>query len=126
MANAVSKSLPKDNDASNRHTLLEQLKQTLAENRCEISKIEEGYQVRLLSDRSRRRPSSFLGKRLTLLRRKNPKTPNSRTNMRYEKYRECKTSDEFLTKCVESNLGTRREILSDLDFDSRQQFIKLS
>lgn len=76
----------------------------------------------------RGRKSSLTGKKITLVREKNPKREKSRTAVRYEVYREaeCKTSDDFIRICEERKLGTRREILSDLDYDSKQEFIKLS
>lgn len=72
------------------------------------------------------RKSSLLGKKLELVREKNPKRDNSRTKVRYELYREVKTSDEFIRLCEERKLGSRREILSDLAYDSEQEFIRLS
>jgi hypothetical protein len=76
----------------------------------------------------RGRKSSLTGKKITLVREKNPKREKSRTAVRYEVYREaeCKTSDDFIRICEERKLGTRREILSDLDYDSKQEFIRLS
>lgn len=72
------------------------------------------------------RKSSLLGKKLELVREKNPKRDGSRTKVRYEVYREVKTSDEFIRLCEERKLGSRREILSDLAYDSEQEFIRLS
>lgn len=72
------------------------------------------------------RKSSLLGKKLELVREKNPKRDGSRTKVRYELYREVKTSDEFIALCEERKLGSRREILSDLAYDSEQEFIRLS
>ena len=76
----------------------------------------------------RGRKSGLLGKKLTLVREANPKREKSATRIRYEIYRlpECATSDDFMRICTEQGLGSRREILSDLDYDSKQQFIKLS
>ena len=72
------------------------------------------------------RQSPLLGKTLTLVRAANPKRLKSRTAVRYEIYRVVKTSDEFVRICEEQGLGTRREILSDLAYDSKQEFIKLT
>lgn len=74
----------------------------------------------------RGRKSDLLGKNLSVVRDANPKREGSRTRVRYEVYKECKTSDDFMRICEERNLGTRREILSDLAYDSEQQFIRLS
>lgn len=74
----------------------------------------------------RGRKSNLIGKKLAVIRDKNPKRAGSRTAVRYEVYHECKTSDDFIRICEERNLGTRREILSDLDYDSKQEFIRLS
>lgn len=78
--------------------------------------------------KKRGRKSGLTGKKVTLVREKNPKRPGSKTAVRYEVYREaeCKTSDDYIRLCEERGLGTRREILSDLDYDSKQEFIKLS
>lgn len=78
--------------------------------------------------KKRGRKSGLTGKKVTLVREKNPKRPGSKTAVRYEVYREaeCKTSDDYIRICEERKLGTRREILSDLDYDSKQEFIKLS
>lgn len=73
----------------------------------------------------RGRKSKLTGRALELVREKNPKRDGSRTKIRYEVYREVTSSDDFIRLCEERGLGTRREILSDLDYDSKQQFIKL-
>jgi len=72
------------------------------------------------------RVSPLLGKRLSLKRTENPKRKGSRTAVRYAVYSECRTSDDFMAICLERDLGTRREILSDLAYDSAQHFIRLS
>jgi hypothetical protein len=74
------------------------------------------------------RRSPLLGKKIVLKRTENPKRKGSRTAVRYEVYSEegCRTSDDFMAICLERNLGTRREILSDLAYDSQQHFIRLA
>lgn len=74
----------------------------------------------------RGRKSPHLGKKITIIREKNPKMPSSRAHARYEIYRSVKTSDEYVAKCLELGLGSRREILGDLAYDSKQHSIKLS
>lgn len=72
------------------------------------------------------RRSPLLGRKLKLLRVENPKRKNSRTFARYSFYADVKTSTEYMDLCLAHGLGSRREILSDLAWDSKQNFIRLS
>lgn len=72
------------------------------------------------------RKSPLLGRVLKLVEKKNPKRAGTRTHQRYAHYTDCKTSSEYMDLCLSHGLGTRREILSDLAWDSTQGFIKLS
>lgn len=72
------------------------------------------------------RKSPLLGQKLKLVRADNPKRPGTRTHIRYIMYKKVSTSTEYIDTCLAAGLGTRREILSDLAWDSQQGFIKLS
>ena len=72
------------------------------------------------------RKSPLLGLKLKLVRVENPKRPGTRTHIRYTMYKKVATSTEYMDACLAAGLGTRREILSDLAWDSQQGFIKLT
>ena|SRR5690348_8949002 len=69
--------------------------------------------------------SQLLGREVRVLAPENPKRPGSRTFKRFELYSQCATSDEYLRLCQERGLGSRREVLSDLAWDSQHRFIAL-
>lgn len=73
-----------------------------------------------------KRKSSLMGKTITLEVSENPKRNGSRTRVRYALYTTGMTTDEYMEKCLAGGLGTKREILSDLSYDSEMGFIKLS
>lgn len=71
------------------------------------------------------RKSPLLGRKLKLVRADNPKRTGTRTHIRYTMYKKVSNSTEYMEACLDAGLGTRREILSDLAWDSQQGFIKL-
>lgn len=70
--------------------------------------------------------SPLMGKTITLVTTANPKRPGSRTWARYKQYTDGLTTDEYLRLSTEGGLGTVREVLSDLNYDRKMGFIKLS
>lgn len=100
----------------------------LAETNQEVFEVDGELDVRPIPQSAKidaGRISPLLGKKITLLVPSNPKRPGSRTRARYELYRTCKTSDDYMTACLKQGLGSRREIFSDLSYDSKKKFIQL-
>lgn len=71
------------------------------------------------------RESAMPACRVVLLRKENPKRAKSRTHARYALYTDGMLAADYMRICTERGLGSRREILSDLAWDSDQQFIRL-
>lgn len=70
--------------------------------------------------------SPLMGKVITLVTLANPKRPGSRTRARYALYNTGLTTDEYLARSVAGNLGSVREVLSDLNYDRKMGFITLA
>lgn len=73
-----------------------------------------------------KRQSALMGKTITLVVEQNPKRKDSRTRTRYDLYKTGLTTDEYMAQSLAQGLGTVREVLSDLHYDSTMGFIKLS
>jgi hypothetical protein len=56
----------------------------------------------------------------------NPKSKNSKTHFRFNLYKIGMTGQEYMDACLARELGSRREILSDLNYDSKMGFIVLA
>jgi hypothetical protein len=57
---------------------------------------------------------------------KNPKSKNSKTYFRFNLYKIGMTGQEYMDACLARELGSRREIFSDLNYDSKMGFIVLA
>ncbi len=69
--------------------------------------------------------SPLMGRVVSLVR-PNVKRPGSRTRVRYNLYRVGMTGAEYLALCLAGNLGSVREVLSDLNYDSKMGFIEFA
>jgi hypothetical protein len=56
----------------------------------------------------------------------NPKSKNSKTYFRFNLYKIGMTGQEYMDACLAQELGSRREIFSDLNYDSKMGFIVLA